>query len=65
MFECMEISESIYEDVVEFFYLKHTRVYKNRADISRKTRVQAALPNTYPKISESTGKNIKGYVYHV
>ena len=52
MFEPMEISEPIYEGVVELFYKKLTRADANRAGIRRKIRGKYASSNTYHQMSE-------------
>ena len=46
MFECMEISEYIYEGVVKPSYKKPTREYDNCAGISRKIRGESASSTT-------------------
>ena len=51
MFECMEVSESVYEVLVETSYNNTTRAYSNRSGYISKLRGEAALSNTYSKIS--------------
>ena len=60
MFECMEITESIYEFVVEPSYKKLTGADANRACHSRKKRGEAALSWTCPEKGEISDKHIKG-----
>ena len=60
----MEISKSIYDCVVEPYNKKPTREDENCDGNSRKKRGHSALSNTYSKMSESTGKRRKMYVYH-
>ena len=62
MFEHMEISESIYEGVVEPYYKRNTRTDANRAGNSRQKRREAASSRTRPGKGESAGKHRKGYV---
>ena len=62
MFECMEISESIYEGVVEPSYKKLTRADSNRAGHCRKNRGEAASLCNRPKKGESTDKRRKRHV---
>ena len=62
MFERMEIAESIYEGVLEISYKQSTRTYANRFANTRKQIGEAALSNTYSKMSESTIKYRKLYV---
>ena len=64
MFELMEISESIYEGVVENSCKKPTREDANCAGIIRKMIVEATLSNTYSGVSRFSGKRIKIYVDH-
>ena len=64
MFECIEISESIYEVVVETSYKKNTRSDTNRDAQSRKIRGEFASSNTYSKTIERSGKHRKRYVYN-
>ena len=59
MFECMEMSESIYEGVVEPSYKTRNRVYSNRAVHSRKIRGETASSNTYSDMSEISGNRGK------
>ena len=42
MFECMEISESIYEGVVTPSYKKTTQAEANHTGLSRNKRVESA-----------------------
>ena len=58
MFECMEITESIYEGVVEPSYKKLTQTYSNRAGHISQKRGEAASSWTIPKKGESSGKRI-------
>ena len=62
MFERMEIAESIYEGVLEISYKQSTGTYANRFANTRKQIGEAALSNTYSKMSESTIKYRKLYV---
>ena len=55
MFERMEISESIYEVVVEPSYKKSTREDTNHAFLGSKIRVEAASATTYYNMRESAG----------
>ena len=48
MFECMEITDSIYEGILETFYKKTTRADANRADHSRNKRGESASSWTCP-----------------
>ena len=64
MFERIEISEYIYEGVVEPYYKKPTGEDSNCDYYSRKIRREAASPTTYSSMSERSGKNRKRYVYH-
>ena len=64
MFESMEITESIYEGVVEPSYKKPTRADANRAYHNRDKREESDLSNTCPPIRESAGKRRKRYVDH-
>ena len=63
MFERMEISEYIYEGVVESSYKKPTREYAKRSGHIRNKRGESASYNTNPTTSESTGKCRKQYIY--
>ena len=65
MFEHMEISESIYEVVVEPSHKQSTRVYDNRVGYSRKKIGEASLSHTYSKMSDRYGKHRKIYVDHL
>ena len=56
MFERMEISESIYEGVVEPFYKKSPRTDTNRASHIRIMRGEAALSTSYYEMNDITGK---------
>ena len=56
MFERMEISESIYEGVVEPYYKKPTREDANRAGHSRNRRGESASLWNRPEKGESYGK---------
>ena len=58
----MEITECIYEGVVEPSYKKPTRVDSNRAGHSRHRRGEGALLRTFPEKGESADKRIKRYV---
>ena len=58
MFDCMEISESIYEGVVEPSYKKPPRADANRAGHIRKKRGESASSWTRSKKGESAGKQI-------
>ena len=51
MFERMEISEYIYEGVLENLLKNPTRANSNRAGICRKMRGQADLSTTYSEMS--------------
>ena len=62
MFECMEISESIYEGLVEPSYKKPTMIDANRADHSRKNIGESASSWTRPEKGESAGKHRKRHV---
>ena len=64
MFECIEISDYIYEGIVEPYYLKTNRVDANRSGLSKKMRGDAASSTTYSKTSESSYKHRKRYVEH-
>ena len=48
MFECMEITDSIYEGILETFYKKTTRADANCADHSRNKRGESASSWTCP-----------------
>ena len=61
-FERMEISESIYEGLVEPYYKKPTRVDANCAGHSRQKREEAALSWTRPEKGKSAGKRRKRHV---
>ena len=63
MFELMEISESIYEGVVETSYKKPTREASNRASHSRENRPEYDLSQTHSVTSERACKCRKRYVY--
>ena len=62
MFEHMEISESIYEDVVETSSKKLTRAEAYRGGHSSQNRVEATLSQTRSTTSESAGRRRKQYV---
>ena len=62
MFERMEISESIYEGVVENSYKKPIRADANRAGHSRQKRGEAASTWALPEKYESAGKRIKQHI---
>ena len=62
MFECMEIDESIYEDVVEPSYKKPTWVDANHAGHSRQKKGESTSPWTRPEKGESAGKRRKRHV---
>ena len=62
MFERMEISESIYEGVVEPLYKNPTRADANCADNSKKK--EYAFSSTQPETIVSPEKNRKWYVNH-
>ena len=59
MFERMEISESIYEGVVEPSYKKSTQEDDNRAGHIRNNIREAASSKTRPMMGESVGKRQK------
>ena len=59
MFEHMDIVEYIYKSVVEFSYKKTNRLYATRSGYSKLQTGDSASPNTYPNISESSGKRGK------
>ena len=59
MFDRMEISESIYEDVVEPSYKKPTRADADRSGPSRNKRGESASSKNHPKTVESSGKRQK------
>ena len=58
-FDCMYITESIHEGVVEPSYKKYTRSYDTRSAHSRKKRGKSALSHTYSAMSERAGKHRK------
>ena len=58
----MEITESIYEGVVEPSYQKPTREHANRADHNRKKRGESASSHTHYAMRENAGKQKKRYV---
>ena len=58
----MDITESIYEGVVEPPYKKPTREDANRSGHSRQNRGQDALSQTHSAMSESAGRRRKRYV---
>ena len=62
MFEHMEITESIYEEVVTPSYLKTIQEEANPTRIIRNKTVEAFLPNTHPLKYVSAGKRHKRYV---
>ena len=62
MFDPMEITESIYEGLVEPYYKKTTWVDSNCAGHIRNKRGGSALYKTRPVTGESTGKRRKKYV---
>ena len=62
MFERMEISESIYEGVVEPSYKKPTRAYTNLSCHSRQKIIESAYSWTLPEKGESAGKRRKRHV---
>ena len=62
MFEQMDISESIYEGVLEPSYKKPTREDTNSAGKSRQNRGESASSQTHSEMGESTGRSIKRYV---
>ena len=62
MFEHMDISECIYEGVIEYFYKKTTQEDANRAGKRSNKRGETALYKTCPTMSESAGKRRKRYV---
>ena len=64
MFERIEISEYIYEGILEPYYKKTTRVDVNCAGLSRKMRGDVASSTTYSKKNESSYKHRKRYVHH-
>ena len=63
MFERMEISESIYEGIVETSYKNPIRADANRAGHSRQNRGEAASPWDRPEKGERAGKSIKQHIY--
>ena len=65
MFERMDISESIYEGVVELSYKRSTQTDANRDGHSRNKRGEASSYKTHPATSESSGKLMKGYLDHL
>ena len=62
MFKHMEISESIYEGVVEPSYKKLTRADANRAGHIRQKRGEPALPWNHQDNGESADKRRKWHV---
>ena len=62
MFDRMEISESIYEGVVEPSYKKPTRADYNCAGHVSQKRVESASSWTRPEKGESAGKRRKRHV---
>ena len=62
MFEHMEITESIYEGVVEPSYKKPTRADAKRAYHRRQKRVEAASSWNCPEKGESAGKRRKLHI---
>ena len=56
MFECMDISEGIYEGVVTPSYKKTTQVEANHTGLSRNKRVESASYNTRPAKDGSSDK---------
>ena len=58
----MEITESIYEGVVEPSYQKPTREHANCADHNRKKRGESASSHTHYGMRENAGKQKKRYV---
>ena len=62
MFERMEITEHIYEGVVEHSYKKPTREDTNRAGHSRNKRGESASFKNNPATGESSDKIRKRYV---
>ena len=62
IFEHTEITESIYEGVVEPYYKKPTWEDSNRACHGRNKIGEAALSNTCPATGESARKRQKQYV---
>ena len=60
----MEISESIYEVILEPSYKKTTRSDSKCDGPSRKMRGEAALSTTCSNISESADKCRKSYIDH-
>ena len=62
LFDRMEISESIYEGVLEFSYKQPTQVDANRAGHSRQKRGECTLSWTCPEKGESAGKRRKIHV---
>ena len=59
MFERMEITESIYEGVVEPSYKKHTRADANCDGHSKQNRGESASSQTQSAMDESAGKRRK------
>ena len=64
MFEIMDITESIYEGVVEPPYKKTARADTNHAGHSRLNRGELALSNTHSKMNESNGNHRERYIDH-
>ena len=62
MFERMEITESIYEGVVETYYKKPTQADANRSGQSRKKRGEDSSSWNFPEKVESAGKRRKRHV---
>ena len=56
MFDCTEISETIYEGDVESPYKNTNRENANDPGHTRQKRGEPTLSQTYPEIDESTGK---------
>ena len=65
MFERMEISESIYEGVVEPYLKNLTRTYSNRAGHISKLRGEADLSTTYSNMIDTAGESRKSYADHL
>ena len=62
MFEHMEITEFVYEGVLEPSYKKPTQAGSNRVGHIRNKIGESALSNTHPATGESTGKCQKRYL---
>ena len=65
MFEHIELSETIYEGVVEHYYLKNYRSDFNHDIHRRKIRVVDSLSKTHYNVVSHTSKLNKMYVDHM